>query len=160
VPDTVQIVEHWGDPTAHMAGYWSAEKPVIAIDRVPVETGAARMGPGFRLQKVVYTKTFMWDWDSMAPRLGTPLHRHYQDEAWYFFGGEGFFRVDDTRYRIRAGDVVFLPGDAVHQLANTSHTEPLLYQVVLAPPVAPDSIVVVADFDPADLDAELVDPHA
>lgn len=155
-----KIVEHWGDPDAHMAEYWSVENPVIKIDNVPKEFGAARMGRGFQLQKVIYQKTFMWDWDSMAPRLGTPHHRHYQDEAWFFFGGEGLFRVNDTFYRIQVGDVVFLPGNVLHQLGNTSHTEPLLYQVVLVPPVTLGSIIVAEDFDPKVLDTPLLDPHA
>lgn len=155
-----EIREHWGDPTAHMAEYWSVDNPIMRVDDVPQEYGAAHMGRGFMLKKIVYTKTFMWDWDSMAPRLGTPFHRHYQDEAWFFFGGEGFFRVNDNYYRVKTGDFVFLPGDVPHQIANTSHTEPLLYQVVLAPPVTLGSIIVVEDFDPAVLDTALLDPHA
>ena len=155
-----EIKEEWGDPDAHMAKYWSIDNPIIDIAKVPQEYGAAHMGEGFKLKKVVYQKTFMWDWDSMAPRLGTPFHRHYQDEAWYFFGGEGFFRVNDNFYRVKPGDFVFLPGNVLHQLANTSHTEPLLYQVVLVPPVTLDSIIVHEDFHESVLDTPLLDPHA
>ena len=31
-------------------------------------------------------------------------------------------------------------------------TEPLVHQVMLVPPVTPDSIIIHAPFDPADLD--------
>ena len=147
-----RIAERWGDPDAHMAEYWSLDRPLIRRSDVPVEVGAANMGEGFSLQKLIYTKTFMWDYDSMAPRLGTPYHSHYQDEAWQVVSGEGMFRTDAGAFRIVAGDYVFLPGGHRHQIANLSATEPLVYQVMLVPPVTPDSIVVHDPFDPADLD--------
>lgn len=155
-----EIPERWGHPDAHMAEYWSPERPVFRRATVPLERGAARMGDGFRLQKVIYTKTFMWDYDSMAPRLGTPFHDHYQDEAWWVVSGEGMFRTDHGAFRITSGDYVYLPGGHRHQIANISEREPLVYQVLLVPPVTLDSIFVTKDFDPADLDVELIDPHA
>lgn len=149
--DVDQIIEHWGDPDGHMREYWSVEHPVIKLENVPKEYGATSMGPGFQLQKVVYTKTFMWDFDSMKPRLGTPIHSHYQDEAWFVVSGEGLFRAAEKVHRIKAGDYVFLPGGVRHQIMNTSPTEPLVYQVVLAPPVTPDSIIVYEPFSEAHL---------
>lgn len=147
-----EIFERWGEPDAHMAEYWSLDEPIIKLDRVMKEYGAAAMGKGFQLQKVVYTKTFMWDWDSMAPRLGTPIHHHYQDEAWLVVSGEGMFRVQERRHRIAPGDFIFVPGLIVHQIANLSHTEPLVYQVVLAPPVTLDSIKIDEPFDESHLE--------
>lgn len=154
-----EIPERWGEPDAHMAEYWSPERPVIDRSQVPLERGAAHMGDGFRLQKVVYTKSFMWDYDSMAPRLGTPFHHHYQDEAWWVVSGEGMFRTDHGAFRITPGDFVYLPGGHRHQIANVSDHEPLVYQVLLVPPVTLDSIFVDEPFDPSQLDAALTDPH-
>lgn len=70
------------------------------------------------------------------------------------------FRTDHGAFRIAAGDYVFLPGGHRHQTANLSATDPLVYQVILVPPVTPDSIVVHAPFDAADLDlaAPATDP--
>lgn len=153
-----RVAERWGDPDAHMAEYWSVERPLIRRSEVPVELGAAHMGEGFSLQKLIYHKTFMWDYDAMAPRLGTPFHSHFQDEAWQVVSGEGMFRTDHGAFRITAGDYIFLPGGHRHQIANVSATEPLVYQVMLVPPVTPDSIIVHAPFDPADL--ELIPPAA
>lgn len=62
------------------------------------------------------------------------------------------FRTDRGAFPSTAVDYVFLPGGHRHQIANLSVTEPLLYQVVLVPPVTPRSIVVDAPFEPARLD--------
>jgi mannose-6-phosphate isomerase-like protein (cupin superfamily) len=142
-----RIAERWGDPDGHMAEYWSLERPVIRREDVPLEVGAANMGEGFKLQKIVYTKTFMWDFDSMAPRLGTPMHSHYQDEAWHVVSGEGMFRTEHGAFRIKEGDYIFLPGGHKHQIANLSRDVPLVYQVILVPPVTPDSIIIHEPFD-------------
>lgn len=147
-----EIAERWGQPESHMSEYWSLEHPVIKRSAVPLERGAANMGQGFSLQKVIYTKNFMWDYDSMAPRLGTPYHSHYQDEAWLVVSGEGLFRTEQGAFPITQGDYVFLPGGHKHQIVNLSQTEPLVYQVILVPPVTLDSIVVHEAFDPAHLD--------
>lgn len=147
-----EIIERWGEPDEHMAEYWSLEEPIIKVERVMKEFGATSMGPGFELQKLVYTKTFMWDYDSMSPRLGTPIHHHYQDEAWHVVSGEGMFRVNEKRHRIATGDFIYVPGGVPHQIANLSHDERLVYLVVLAPPVTPDSIRIDEDFDESHLE--------
>lgn len=146
------VTERWGDPDGHMAEFWSIERPLIRRDEVPVEVGAANMGEGFKLQKLIYHKTFQWDYDSMAPRLGTPYHSHYQDEAWQVVSGEGMFRTDHGAFRINPGDYVFLPGGHKHQIANLSHDEPLVYQVMIVPPITLDSIIIHEPFDVSHLD--------
>lgn len=143
---------NWGDPDGHMAKFWNPGRPFIDIKRIPVEAGAARMGDGFRHQKMVYSKSLMWDFDTMAPRMGTPFHSHYQDEAWRINSGEGIFRTDEGVFRIRAGDYLYLPGGYRHQIANLSEDELLVYEVILVPPVTLDSIRIHEDFDVAVLD--------
>lgn len=147
-----QVAERWGDPDGHMAEYWNAERPVIKREDVPVEIAAANMGDGFKLQKLIYTKTFMWDYDSMAPRMGTPFHSHYQDEAWQVVSGEGMFRTDHGAFRIEEGDYLFLPGGHNHQIANLSAEVPLVYQVMLVPPITKGSIIVREPFAESDFD--------
>jgi mannose-6-phosphate isomerase-like protein (cupin superfamily) len=149
-----RVAERWGDPDGHMAEYWSVERPLIKREDVPLEVGAANMGDGFKLQKLIYTKTFMFDFDSMAPRLGTPFHSHYQDEAWQVVSGDGLFRTDHGAFHIGTGDYLFLPGGHRHQIANLSASEPLVYQVILVPPVTPDSIIIHDPFDVSHLDVE------
>lgn len=142
----------WGDPFGHMAGFWSPESPVIRREQVPVEVGAAHMGEGFRHQKVVYAKTFMWDYDTMEPRMGTPFHSHYQDEAWRVVTGRGLFRTEAGAFPIGPGDFMYLPGGYPHQIANVSTEEQLVYEVVLVPPVTPECIIVHEPFTESQLD--------
>lgn len=142
----------WGDPDGHMSKYWSPDNPVINLDDIPVEVGAAKMGDGFKHQKIVYSKSFMWDYDTMAPRMGTPLHSHYQDEAWRVTSGRGIFRTDAGTFPIGPGDYIYLPGGYRHQIANVRPDELLVYEVILVPPVTLDSIVIHEPFDESVLD--------
>ena len=116
-----------------MTELWSVQRPLIRRTEVPVEVGAVDMGPGFRLQELVDTKTFMWDHDSMAPRLGTPFHSHHQDEAWQAVSEHGVSRTDHGAISLTAGDDVLLPGGQRHQMASLSATEPLVCQGMLVP---------------------------
>jgi mannose-6-phosphate isomerase-like protein (cupin superfamily) len=138
---------NWGDPDGHMAGYWNPDRPLIDLSKIPIEPGAARMGDGFRHQKMVYSKTFMWDFDTMAPRMGTPYHSHYQDEAWRINSGRGVFRTEAGAFEIGPGDYLYLPGGHKHQIANADPEELLVYEVILVPPVTLDTIIIHEPFD-------------
>ena len=49
----------------------------------------------------------------------TPLHRHAWEHEVYIVAGAGTVRTEDGDKAIAAGDCVFVPGDDLHQFANT-----------------------------------------
>lgn len=50
-----------------------------------------------------------------TPKGGPPLHVHpYQDEYFYILEGEYIFQVGQDRYRLGAGDTIFLPRKIQH----------------------------------------------
>ena len=58
---------------------------------------------------------------SLSPGRGTPLHVHLaQDEVFYVVEGEYRFRVGDDRYRLQAGDSIFLPRQVPHAWTQVS----------------------------------------
>ena len=61
------------------------------------------------------------------PRNGkTAVHVHDQgDELFYVVSGRGTARLGDRVDAIEAGDVVFAPAGAVHQIANLKNEDPL-----------------------------------
>src|SRR5215212_3882005 len=56
----------------------------------------------------------------------TPVHVHDQgDELFYVVSGRGTARLGEKVEAIDAGDVVFAPAGAVHQIANLKNDDPL-----------------------------------
>jgi quercetin dioxygenase-like cupin family protein len=51
---------------------------------------------------------------------GPPLHHHAFDEAFHVLEGELTFQLGDELVRARAGSFAFVPGGAIHTLANCS----------------------------------------
>lgn len=58
-------------------------------------------------------------------------HRHAPVEAYYILAGEGVVSIDDVSFPVRAGSVVYIPGDVPHSAANTGR-EPLRLIYVFA----------------------------
>jgi mannose-6-phosphate isomerase-like protein (cupin superfamily) len=57
------------------------------------------------------------------PLHGPPLHRHgEQDEWWYILEGEFRFVVDDEEIHARTGDTVFAPRGSRHTFQNIGAT--------------------------------------
>ena len=50
-------------------------------------------------------------------------HRHAQPEAYLVLDGLGELTVDGTTRPVRAGDAVFIPGDATHSVACSGPTD-------------------------------------
>jgi quercetin dioxygenase-like cupin family protein len=63
---------------------------------------------------------------------GPPLHRHAFDEAFYVLDGELTFQLADELLTAPAGSFVFVPGDAIHTLANLSGA-PVRYLLFCTP---------------------------
>ena len=54
-------------------------------------------------------------------RGGTPLHIHYfQDEIFFVLEGEYLFKVGEERYKMKAGDTIFLPRNIPHAFVPTT----------------------------------------
>ena len=65
----------------------------------------------------------------------TPVHVHDQgDEMFYVVAGRGTARLGDRVEPIEAGDVVFAPAGAVHQIANLKHDDALKVVFFMASP--------------------------
>ncbi len=55
-----------------------------------------------------------------APGKGPPLHRHREAEVFRVLEGRYFYQVDERRFIAEAGDVVSIPGNAIHGFVNVS----------------------------------------
>ena len=54
-------------------------------------------------------------------RTGPPLHVHYfQDEIFFVLEGEYLFQVGEERYKMKAGDTIFLPRNIPHAFVPTT----------------------------------------
>jgi quercetin dioxygenase-like cupin family protein len=73
--------------------------------------GVARVGPGQHL----------------AP------HRHSQPETYYSLSGRGLVTIDGQTHVIEAQTMVFIPGDALHQVRNVE-AEDFLFLYTFAVP--------------------------
>jgi quercetin dioxygenase-like cupin family protein len=69
---------------------------------------------------------------SMSPKKGTPLHVHpNQDEIFYVLFGEYYFQVGSDKYKLKAGDSIFLPRKIPHAWTQVSESGKMV--VVLQP---------------------------
>lgn len=55
-----------------------------------------------------------------APGFGPPLHRHPQTEVFRVLAGRYLFEVDGKRSIAETGDLVCVPGGAIHAFRNIS----------------------------------------
>ena len=55
----------------------------------------------------------------LAPGGYTPLHQHAWEHEVYILAGEGTLRTEDGDRPVAAGNCVFVPGEDLHQFANT-----------------------------------------
>lgn len=60
---------------------------------------------------------------SVSPKRGTPLHVHpNQDEIFYVLFGEYYFQVGTDKYKLKAGDSIFLPRKIPHAWTQVSES--------------------------------------
>ncbi|KAA5539117.1 cupin domain-containing protein [Adhaeribacter rhizoryzae] len=68
----------------------------------------------------------------LSPKRGTPLHIHpAQDEIFKIIEGEYYFQVGMDKYRLKAGDTIFLPRKVPH--AWTQISEQAKMNVIVQP---------------------------
>ena len=72
--------------------------------------------------------------------IGLESHKE-GDQFFRFESGEGKVLIDETEYRVSAGDAVIVPVGARHNVINTSDTEPLKLYTIYAPPHHQDGVV-------------------
>ena len=59
-----------------------------------------------------------------------PFHYHTaNEEVFYIISGSGIFETPDTKYKIKAGDILVCPAgkNGAHKIINPSETENLVY---------------------------------
>jgi quercetin dioxygenase-like cupin family protein len=64
--------------------------------------------------------TFAMRHFTVEPGGNTPHHSHNYEHEVYITEGEGQVEQNGTFHRIRAGDVLFVPPNAIHQFKNTA----------------------------------------
>ncbi len=71
--------------------------------------------------------------------------KHYHpvaEETYYILAGQGRVQLDGEAQAVKAGDTVYIPAKAVHQIVNAA-SEPLVFLAVCAPAWTPDNSVYV-----------------
>jgi quercetin dioxygenase-like cupin family protein len=53
-------------------------------------------------------------------------HRHAQPETYYTLSGRGTVTIDDVVHRVDAGRLLFIPGNAQHQINNADEEDLLI----------------------------------
>jgi quercetin dioxygenase-like cupin family protein len=67
-----------------------------------------------------------------APGKGPPLHRHREAEIFRVIEGRYLYQVDGRRFFADAGDVIGIPGGAVHGFVNVTDA-PARQYILIAP---------------------------
>ncbi len=58
----------------------------------------------------------------LEPGGHSPHHTHWFEHENYVIEGEGTVTIGEETFPIKPGDVVFVPGDAIHQYRSTGET--------------------------------------
>jgi mannose-6-phosphate isomerase-like protein (cupin superfamily) len=66
-------------------------------------------------------------------------HRHLQPETYYVLSGKGKVTIEHVEYDVETDTMVFIPGDALHQI-NNYNEEPLRILYLFATPHFSDVI--------------------
>ncbi|GGD93558.1 cupin domain-containing protein [Paenibacillus nasutitermitis] len=74
------------------------------------------------------TKNVQINMGIVAPGAKHSDHNHKPeyDEVYLIQSGRAMVRLDGVEHELEAGDVVFIPGGAMHAIANRSDTEELI----------------------------------
>lgn len=72
--------------------------------------------------------------------IGWEVHED-GDQFFRFESGEGLVNIDQTEYKVVAGDCVIVPAGSKHNVANTSKSEALKLYTIYSPPHHQDGLV-------------------
>jgi mannose-6-phosphate isomerase-like protein (cupin superfamily) len=85
--------------------------------------------------------------------IGAEAHEGH-DQFFRFEAGVGCVDIADTTYEVSAGDAVIVPSGAMHNVRNTSASEPLQLYTLYTPPEHRHDVVHLTK-----LEAEADDEH-
>lgn len=60
------------------------------------------------------------------------------DQFFHIVSGEGKVKIGDTLHEVVGGDLIVIPSGVLHNVTNTSDTEPMCTYTIYAPPEHPD----------------------
>lgn len=66
-------------------------------------------------------------WCEVETRGHTTAHRHQAIEAFYILSGTGLMRINDKQAMVRAGNLIHIPSQSLHQISNPSSKDKLLF---------------------------------
>ncbi|MGC8856141.1 MAG: cupin domain-containing protein [Anaerolineae bacterium] len=90
---------------------------------------SSQEGPHFAMRRFV-----------MQPGGGMPRHTNTVEHEQYVLRGEAIITIEQETYRVKAGDVVFIPEGAVHSYQNVGN-EPFEFLCII--PNKEDKITIV-----------------
>lgn len=105
----------------------TAPKPFAEFPAEPVHDEGAR-GASIRwvITEADGSENYALRVIELAPDGNTPHHTHWFEHQNYIIEGQGTVTIGNDVFPIRAGDVVFVPGDVRHQYRNTG-ADPLRF---------------------------------
>lgn len=122
-------------PTMSLPKLKLFKNPIMRTDKpFKVGAGEARFGKHYKMKGVTLNtldiKISGKDTDNQlavfeqaghTPHGGPPLHVHIDQDEWFFVTeGEYLFQCGNERFRMRAGDTVFLPRNMPHAFIQLS----------------------------------------
>lgn len=86
-------------------------------------------------EKDMGTAGFIMGVHTMDPGGRSGIHKHVREqEAMYFFSGQGIATISGTEYKIEPDSVLLAPAGSEHGIQNTGK-EPLRFVFVYCPPL-------------------------
>lgn len=80
----------------------------------------------------------------LKPQQKALPHFHkVSEEIYYVLSGSGKCRVGDVVEKIKEGNAVYIPAEAIHALENTSHTKTMKVLAICSPPYQDSDIFFV-----------------
>ncbi|HHT9127014.1 MAG TPA: cupin domain-containing protein [Candidatus Brocadiia bacterium] len=91
-----------------------------------VEEGAMGVKIRWMITEDMGAKNFVMRHFEVATKGFTPLHKHEWEHEVFVLSGEGAVTGGDENKRFKQGDVIFIPGNEMHQFRNTGN-EPMTF---------------------------------
>ena len=105
-----------------------------------VKHGEARFGDHYKMKGVTFNtldikistsdtegQLAVFEQSGLTPNGGPPLHIHpFQDEWFYVIEGKYLFQVGEEKYRMEAGDTIFLPREIQHAFVQLTEKGKML----------------------------------
>ncbi|MCR4407945.1 MAG: cupin domain-containing protein [Anaerolineae bacterium] len=88
-----------------------------------VEAQKVEEAPGVTVRWVISEKDgaphFAMRVFEVQPGYATPYHPHWFEHEVFVLAGQGKVRSENAEHPLQAGNVVFIPGEELHQFVNT-----------------------------------------